>query len=503
MSLEEAVERNEAPPVVLVQFDEGVLKDPETRKGVMDQLDRVIPIAPTCQTRWCGSKRFHVWQVPLELAFAQTVHSMQGESLDYVVTNPASTFDMGQLYVALTRARRYDGLGLLTLPTVKHFTRKPNVLAMAKLEMVRLRGVATAFQRAGECDMRDADPTQQPPRPSDAGNQTKKRTRDDSTDEPASKSTRRNSAQSTSSPGRPEVEPNTDLARVGFRWSSNSCHIDSLIEVLAHAYRLLQRQPAVTPGDDSLATLIRMRLSGAVSAHVAQPVVKRVWQRMFNDYWRLRPEQWQVSPAYGAFMPMDRWYEASPKFGLPVELRIRVQHEGTCPRCGASARHVEDRMAFEPEAAVRDSWSEFLHACLTPPHDGPCGRRGDRASPPGVCQTCFQAEVEWNSGQYAQMPDILIMSWCAYIDRQGPGADLSHLPTEIEHVPGGPTATYTLAGVLVNRHNMHFVARLRDSDQRWYLYDDRQNDGRWVQERDLALRHGECLNSLVYVRKNV
>jgi hypothetical protein len=51
-------------------------------------------------------------QYPLLLAWAVTVHRSQGQTLPYLSYDPCHAFERGQVYVALSRARSYDGLRL-------------------------------------------------------------------------------------------------------------------------------------------------------------------------------------------------------------------------------------------------------------------------------------------------------------------------------------------------------------------------------------------------------
>ena len=56
-------------------------------------------------------------QFPLALAHACTIHRVQGQTLERVVVDCRTPFfSHGQLYVALSRATRRDGVLLLTLP---------------------------------------------------------------------------------------------------------------------------------------------------------------------------------------------------------------------------------------------------------------------------------------------------------------------------------------------------------------------------------------------------
>lgn len=49
-------------------------------------------------------------QVPLKIAYALTIHSCQGSTLDYVSIDLRETFEYGQAYTALSRVRTLEGL---------------------------------------------------------------------------------------------------------------------------------------------------------------------------------------------------------------------------------------------------------------------------------------------------------------------------------------------------------------------------------------------------------
>lgn len=80
-----------------------------------------------------------VEQIPLKLAWATTIHSCQGLTLDYIELSLENTFEYGQFYVALSRARNINGLTILEDFSNKKIKAHPKALEFyRKIEEVEI-----------------------------------------------------------------------------------------------------------------------------------------------------------------------------------------------------------------------------------------------------------------------------------------------------------------------------------------------------------------------------
>jgi ATP-dependent exoDNAse (exonuclease V) alpha subunit len=60
-------------------------------------------------------------QIPLRIAYALTIHRVQGLTIDWAVLDLERAFSAGQMYVALSRVRSLDGVSLINFPEQKIF----------------------------------------------------------------------------------------------------------------------------------------------------------------------------------------------------------------------------------------------------------------------------------------------------------------------------------------------------------------------------------------------
>lgn len=76
-------------------------------------------------------------QIPLRLSWAITIHKSQGMSLDYLKVDCSRSFEAGQAYVALSRARSIEGLQVLSFDARKCWC-DPKVVEFYKTGITRL-----------------------------------------------------------------------------------------------------------------------------------------------------------------------------------------------------------------------------------------------------------------------------------------------------------------------------------------------------------------------------
>lgn len=119
-----------ADDYVLVKFDNGNLVNIHSSKWtkeayvVVDSFDENNNPVQDLTLEETGTCK----QYPLRLAYAITIHKSQGQTFDKINLQP-NTFDVGQLYVALSRVKTLAGLVLLTPIASRGLMCSPEVMA--------------------------------------------------------------------------------------------------------------------------------------------------------------------------------------------------------------------------------------------------------------------------------------------------------------------------------------------------------------------------------------
>lgn len=132
-------QNTQKPRFVYIKFD-----DEKAGKNLINKCtdqfakdNNVVPIGPILakikiRLGKPSSPEIQRVQFPITLAFAVTVHKVQGLSLDKVVISfelfKQKTFNYGQVYVALSRARSLRGLYILGQLQAKHVKSDPRVI---------------------------------------------------------------------------------------------------------------------------------------------------------------------------------------------------------------------------------------------------------------------------------------------------------------------------------------------------------------------------------------
>ncbi len=104
---------------------------PETGYPIVRFMDgRFMEIAPHAWKMEDGKDLVIKKQIPLQLAFAISIHKSQGSTLEYVILDIGNdVFEYGQTYVALSRVKSLDGLFIRGSVDYSKIRANPRVLA--------------------------------------------------------------------------------------------------------------------------------------------------------------------------------------------------------------------------------------------------------------------------------------------------------------------------------------------------------------------------------------
>jgi hypothetical protein len=82
---------------------------------IFDEKPEVFVVKPNRDLHMCKEGFLMIEQIPLNIAWALTIHKAQGLSLQHVDAEIARIFEHGQAYVALSRATTWEGLRIVNL----------------------------------------------------------------------------------------------------------------------------------------------------------------------------------------------------------------------------------------------------------------------------------------------------------------------------------------------------------------------------------------------------
>jgi len=80
----------------------------------LNGIERII-FMDTLTINEKGGRVLEVFQIPVMVAYAMSIHKSQGRSLDYAEIDLSDMYDYGQAYVALSRVKTLEGLSIIAI----------------------------------------------------------------------------------------------------------------------------------------------------------------------------------------------------------------------------------------------------------------------------------------------------------------------------------------------------------------------------------------------------
>ena len=107
------------PSMVIVQFPQYI------GPAYLDNCQNCVPIVPIRRVWFSGKKTCWRIMLPLKPAYGTTIHSSQGQSLDWVIISLGEyEFASGMAYTAISRCRKFEYLAFDKLPNFEYFSKK-------------------------------------------------------------------------------------------------------------------------------------------------------------------------------------------------------------------------------------------------------------------------------------------------------------------------------------------------------------------------------------------
>lgn len=130
------------PNAIYVLFDDvqigNKIKQSQTPAICTGDASIATPIRPNSHTFLHQSTNITRYQFPLKLAWAVTIHKVQGQTTKHAVISLVHIFQAGMAYVALSRVTSIDGLYLLNYNTKAFYCNPKIESSVCQMPVVQL-----------------------------------------------------------------------------------------------------------------------------------------------------------------------------------------------------------------------------------------------------------------------------------------------------------------------------------------------------------------------------